>query len=158
MIETIYSNPNYLEHHGVKGMKWGVRKQDNSNPFSSFFNSREKSKHPLAAKASGLKNDKNVNKIIKNNNEGVKRERDFEKEHSREKIFNDSKNLSDDDLKKAISRMNLERQYRQLKEDEAEAGRSYLGNKMIVYGDRTVDKMFQIESNNISNSYKNARV
>jgi hypothetical protein len=26
MIDTIYSDPNFLQHYGVKGMKWGVRK------------------------------------------------------------------------------------------------------------------------------------
>ena len=28
MIDTIYSDPNFLQHYGVKGMKWGVRKDE----------------------------------------------------------------------------------------------------------------------------------
>lgn len=30
MIDTIYSDPNFLKHHGVKGMRWGVRKDVDS--------------------------------------------------------------------------------------------------------------------------------
>jgi hypothetical protein len=29
MIDTIYSDPNFLQHYGVKGMKWGVRRYQN---------------------------------------------------------------------------------------------------------------------------------
>lgn len=42
MIETIYSNPDFLAHYGVKGMRWGVRNEDNYDASKSTLSRREK--------------------------------------------------------------------------------------------------------------------
>ena len=31
MIDTIYSDPNFIEHHGIKGQRWGVRRFQNED-------------------------------------------------------------------------------------------------------------------------------
>ncbi len=35
---TIYKQPNYLMHHGIKGMKWGVRKKYKAHPRDYKYN------------------------------------------------------------------------------------------------------------------------
>jgi hypothetical protein len=71
---------NYLYHWGVKGMKWGVRKQP---------------KQVLAAKSRRSKK-------------------------MRDKYM---KSLSDDELKREVNRLNMEKQYRQLTNKEVGKGR-----------------------------------
>jgi len=71
---------NFLEHHGVRGMKWGVR--------------RSRRQLARAAGARGRKS---------------------------------AKDLSDDELKKAVNRMNMEQQYTRLS-----SGKSSTGSRKAV--------------------------
>lgn len=49
MIDTIYSDPDFLEHHGVKGMHWGVRK-DRYSTSSSIKNKNKNDPYRQAKK------------------------------------------------------------------------------------------------------------
>lgn len=193
MIETVYSNPDFLEHHGVKGMHWGIRKKnyqatrDNRTGKQRAIDAnkkdaenlrkhgykkeadavekvgkkltanRDKFNHPLAANMGDLTSKNRASELIDNAVNEPKRTREFNREHSRKNIYDTSKSLSDSDLKQVVSRMNLERQYRQLMNDDARDGRSYLENKLRNFGDKTVDKLLGMETNNISKAYRKAR-
>lgn len=96
---------NYLCHHGVKGMKWGVRK---SLKRTSIF-SRKKKSSP------------------KNQN-GIKGQ------ISPKKKSTNIKKLSDQELQNKVRRLQLEKQYRDLKRDEVSTGRKILGEILKTSG------------------------
>lgn len=56
---TAYQYPNYLAHHGVKGMKWGVRKKYKPHPRDYKYN-KEYSSDEEAAAAKKAKRKKNT--------------------------------------------------------------------------------------------------
>lgn len=147
---------NELYHTGVKGMKWGVRKDQLGGPVkNAFLGPKNPNKAQLAGPVSGAfaKNSKstanlaaNARGIVKNYTSSEKTAREagekkiaFEKEHSRKNIYETSKSLSNDELQKRINRMNLERSYRSLMYGEAKDGRSYAENKLRDFGNNTID-------------------
>lgn len=80
-----------LEHHGVKGMRWGVRK-DRSNRGNAF---RERWKQQQEAK-----------KLKSKGKSKVKKETDDEQE--------DYSNLDDNELRQRINRIKMEKEYASL--------------------------------------------
>lgn len=85
---------NYIEHHGIFGMHWGVRK--NSGESGSSTSSSVKS------------HESNDSDTTRNS---VKRESTKSSETSIKKT---ASNMSDDELRTVVNRINLERQYKDL--------------------------------------------
>ena len=131
-------NEDYLCHHGVKGMKWGIRKV------------RAKSSSSLSRRSSTSKKNQN----------GIK------KTTSTKKKTTSIKNLSDQELQNKVRRLQLEKQYRDLKRDEVSSGKKLVGEilkssgktlgvQVVNYvGGKAINKAFNDEVVNVGNKKK----
>lgn len=100
---------NSLTHYGVLGMKWGRRKQKPSSG-SSKTSRREEKKLTKESKKRGIVSTVKKTKKVK------------------------IKDLSDDELQKKIRRLQMEKQYRDLKKDEISKGRKIAGQILSNVG------------------------
>ena len=113
---------NNLQHHGIKGQKWGVRRFQNADgsltQLGRFRYGKAETKdyeelHGKVEKASGF-----VKAAQKYQSE--KDHKDYE-----EKIKTDLKNMTDEELRQVVNRLNMEERYTQvMRSREVEAGKS----------------------------------
>ena len=111
-----------LQHHGIKGMKWGKRRFQNADgtltPLGRFRYGKAETKdyeelHGKVEKASGF-----VKAAQKYQSE--KDHKDYE-----EKIKTDLKNMTDEELRQVVNRLNMEERYTQvMRSREVEVGKS----------------------------------
>lgn len=100
---------NSLTHYGVLGMKWGRRKQKSSGS-SNRTSRREEKKVVKEAKKRGIVSSVKKTKKVK------------------------IKDLSDSELQSKIRRLQMEKQYRDLKRDEVSKGRKMAGQILSNVG------------------------
>ena len=105
----------YLEHYGVKGMKWGVRKRSKTRVSSS--GARSTSPNPSSKVSAPTTRDKRV-KALKNRRE-----------------------LSDSDIKDFTSRLQSEKQLKALLDEDVSPGRTFIKKVMSDAGKQAATKL-----------------
>lgn len=115
-LGTDQMNPNFLTHYGVLGMKWGVRRASRSS--GSSKGGVKKKLSSLTSRVSKAKSKREKNSV---------------------------KNLSDQELKKRIARLELEKRYKSLNRENTNRGSKIareilegsaraIGQEIIRYG------------------------
>ena len=96
-------NNTYLAHHGILGMKWGVRRSE-----------------AQLARARGHSSD------------------DKNEVSARKVAVKNRRTMSDADLKKKIERLKLEREFKNLTEDDIAPGRKYVSEILSASGKKAL--------------------
>ncbi len=146
---------NYLEHHGVLGMKWGVRK---SRPSSGRTSSAKRA----SSFTFGRTKTKNKAKTRTNSEETKPKKKSI-------------KDMSDDELKTQINRLELEKRYRDLSKvvnpQPSKKGKDFTMRVLEKIGENTltnigtqaankalgtaINKAFKVDSNDTVNRIVN---
>lgn len=133
----------YLSHHGVKGQKWGVQNGP-PYPLDSGNDSSKKKKSNAGKyldqniKRGKDKPNKSAVEVLAES--GTKMIRDAEEATRLAQRIQESKNrpsldnLSDAEIRAAVNRMNLEKQYRDLSKSDTQRGLDYIADYLEIAG------------------------
>ena len=156
---------NELMHHGVVGMKWGVRRYQNKDGSLTAAGKKryEKEMAKLREEQQTLKKKQatkaKIDKLnaMKEDVERQKRELDGDnklvKKSSPKEVRKSPKEMSYDELQSTVNRMNLEARYDQLNPEKVSAGKRFM-NKVL--NDVIVPASTEVARNTVKDLMNNA--
>lgn len=97
-----------LEHHGIKGQKWGVRRYQNKDGTRTALGKKRESSP------------------------------DEKEKEARKADVKNRRTMSDADIRKRIERMKLEKEYKTLVEEDTSPGKKYVSEILSAAGKKTL--------------------
>lgn len=107
-------NNNELYHHGIKGMKWGVRRTDAQLGHDTGKIDLQKTKKKVDAAGTIVNETRNINNTAS---------KKVQKKAQKQKL-SEAKTMSDQELRERVNRLNMEQQYARMSTEQINAGRS----------------------------------
>ena len=119
-----YYNDNELYHHGIKGMKWGVRRTPAQLGHDTGGVDLQKAKKKVDAANTIVNETRNIN-----NNVSKKQSKKVQKQKMAE-----VKSMSDKELRERVNRLNMEQQYMRMSSEQMNVGRANVNSVLNNVG------------------------
>lgn len=117
-------NNNELYHHGIKGMKWGVRRTDAQLGHDTGKIDLQKTKKKVDAAGTIVNETRNINNTAS---------KKVQKKAQKQKL-SEAKTMSDQELRERVNRLNMEQQYVRMSTAQINAGRSNVSSVLNNVG------------------------
>ena len=124
---------NFIQHHGVKGMRWGVRKDRYGQP------TKKKRGYDKTTANYGKTKDilNSSSKIAGEGGKAVEAIDGMRERAASKKVRKSLSSMTDQELRAKVNRLNMEKQYSDLTSADRGRGSYYLGNMLDVIGSVT---------------------
>ncbi len=119
-----YYDDNELYHHGIKGMKWGVRRTPAQLGHDTGGVDLQKAKKKVDAANTIVNETRNIN-----NNVSKKQSKKVQKQKMAE-----VKSMSDKELRERVNRLNMEQQYMRMSSEQMNVGRANVNSVLNNVG------------------------